>query len=137
MYPMDMAQDNEVLWATYPIIGRKRLVEKDIDLGFACSKKSGEVYWGFSHFSINPDIYQDMFEGYHGDWMDHGFLTSLGISIHEEMSKVITRQMELRRRVLKELGMPKDATLDDIASRFGGPTRADYIEWVYGEKRWK
>lgn len=137
MYPMGMAQDNEVLWGTYPIIGRKRLAEKDIDLGFACSKKSGEVYWGFSYFSVNPDIYQDMFEGYHGDWMVHGFRTSLGISIHEEMSEVITRQMELRRRVLEELGMPKDATLDDIASRFGGPTRADYIEWVYGGERWK
>ncbi len=134
MYPMDMAQDNEVLWNTYPIIGRKRLAEKDIDLGFACSKKSGEVYWGFNHFRVNPDIYQDLFEGYHGDWMDHSFRTSLGIPIYEEMSKVIARQMELRERVLKELGMPEDSTLDDIASRFGGPARADYIQWVYREE---
>ena len=38
-------------------------------------------------------------------------------------------------RVLKELGMPKDSTLDDIASRFGGPARADYIKWVYREEQ--
>lgn len=131
MYPMDLAQDNEVLWNTYPVIGWKRLEEKDIDLGFACSKKSGEVYWGFSYFSVKPSIYQDLFEEYHGDWMNLGYCTSLGISIHEEMNQVIAREIELRKRVLEEIGMPVDATLDDIASRFGGPTRADYIEWVY------
>lgn len=133
MYPMDMAQDNEILWSTYPIIGHKKLEEKDVDLGFACSK-SGEVYWGFSHFTVNPAIYQDLFEGYHGAWMNHSFATSIYIQVYEEMNKVIMRQLELRKRVLKELGMPEDTVLDDIAHRFGGPARMDFIKWVYGEE---
>lgn len=130
MYPMDMAQDNEILWNTYPITGHKKLEEKDIDLGFACSK-SGEIYWGFSHFTVNPAIYQDFItEGSHWDWLDNCFATSLYISVYEGMGKVIMRQLELRKRVLKELGMPEDTVLDDIAHRFGGPTRMDFIKWV-------
>lgn len=134
LYPMDMAQDNEILWGTYPIIGHKKLEENDVDLGFACSKKSGEVYWGFSHFTVNPDIYQDVFEGYHGNWLYHSFAASLYIPIYEEMDEVIVRQLEVQKRILKELEIPEDSTLDDIANRFGGPTRMDFIKWLYGEE---
>lgn len=129
MYPMDMAQDNEILWGTYPIIGRKKLKEGDLDLGFACHKKTGEVFWGFTYFTVNPEIYEDLFEGYHGLWMDNCFLTSMAISIYDEMPKHIGRQIEMRKRVIEELGIPSDCTLDDFAERFGGPTRADFISW--------
>ncbi|WP_455717354.1 immunity 26/phosphotriesterase HocA family protein [Anaerosporobacter sp.] len=131
MYPMDMAQDNEILWGTYPIIGRKKLTEKDIDFGFACHKKTGDVFWGFTYFTVNPEIYEDLFEGYYGVSMDLCFATSLAISIYDEMPEHIARQLAMRERVTKELGMPQDCTLDDFAERFGGPTRADYISWIY------
>lgn len=143
MFPMELAQDNEILWETYPIVGHKRLEENDIDLGFACSRKTGEVYWGFSHFTVNPDIYQDVFADRNGEWFTAGFATSLWIPIcmvedvtGKPVEKVMWCQLELRRRILKELGMPADSTLDDIAARFGGPTRKEYIAWVYrGNKK--
>lgn len=139
MYPMELAQDNEILWETYPIMGHKRLEESDIDLGFACSRKTGEVYWGFSHFAVNPDIYQDVFADRNGEWLTAGFSTYLWIPIYmvedatgkPKEDKFIQCQMELRGRILEELEMPADSTLDDIAARFGGPTRKEYIEWVY------
>ena len=133
MYPMSMAQDNEILWGTYPIVGHKTLVQKDIDLGFSCHKKTGEVFWGFTSFTVNPEIFQDLFQEMASYCVQErrSFSTGLQICVYENVPSHIERELEMRKRVLEELGMPLDSTLDDFAERFGGPTREDYIRWVY------
>ncbi|MBQ4522006.1 MAG: immunity 26/phosphotriesterase HocA family protein [Lachnospiraceae bacterium] len=132
MYPMDMAQDNEILWGTYPVVGHKTLTPNDIDLGFACHKKTGEVFWGFTSFTVNPEIYQEFFEDRPKYYLlESSYPVGLFIQLYEKMPQHITRNLELRKIVLKELGMPLDSTVDDFAKRFGGPTREEYIRWVY------
>lgn len=130
MYPMNMAQDNAILWATHPIVAHKTLTENDIDLGFACNKKTGEVFWGFTNFKVNPVIFQDLFEDYQGEGMSHGFLTSLGIGIYDYMPSHIVRELEMRKRVISALDFPLDCNLDYFVEKFGGPTRMDYISWI-------
>ena len=38
---MRIAQDNEILWETYPIVCSKKLAENDIDLGFSANTYRG------------------------------------------------------------------------------------------------
>lgn len=132
MYPMSMAQDNEILWGTYPVVGNKTLIPKDIDLGFACHKKTGEVFWGFTAFTVNPEIYQDLFKEMASYCMQQSsFSTGLAIYVYENVPLHIVRELEMRKKVLEELEMPLDSTVDDFAKKFGGPTREEFIRWVY------
>ncbi len=130
MFPVELAQDNEVLWETYPIVGNKMLTEEDVEFGVAYNKKTGVGFWGFSPFRANPENYGDLYEGSISFWLKYGFSTWLSIPIHVDLEEEDKKRMELCKRIQKELGMPDDCSQDDFSKRFGGPTRADYLNWI-------
>ncbi|MGN1417615.1 MAG: immunity 26/phosphotriesterase HocA family protein, partial [Oscillospiraceae bacterium] len=45
---VEFAQDNEILWETYPIVCSKKPEEKDIDLGFGINSSLKTVVWGLT-----------------------------------------------------------------------------------------
>ena len=59
------------------------------------------------------------------------FSTGLAIHVYENVPSHIVRELEMRKKVLEELEMPLDSTVDDFAKKFGGPTREEFIRWVY------
>lgn len=128
--PMNTAQDNYVLWETYPIIGNKKLEESDIDLGFAYGKPKGEygngkVIWGFAQYEFEEDKFPELNNC--NTNFNFCYLTSGWIVTTEEPEDWMINVENAKKVVAKALGFKDDFSLDDFANRFGGITRKEFI----------
>lgn len=147
-----IAQDNEIIWGTYPIVCTKRLEESDIDLGFWVSKELKTVVWGLAlhDFGEKYDdiIGDDDLKSSLGICIDGASMTSsmtcgvaLGINYKiSDKAETITYpkmigQNHLKLSIARYLGFDEDNGMDEFAERFGGITRKQYIELA--EKRFK
>lgn len=133
LLPMRIAQDNFVLWETYPITARKKLEEKDIDLGFGYER--GKVVWGLNCYDLGDDLLPELngrsFDNY-GMYLYIQYETEFPEDPNEPIETKTTR---VRDKLAKKLGFGKDYSMDDFVKRFGGMSRQDYIDLA--EKRFK
>ena len=145
LLPMQMAQDNEVLWETYPIVGNKKLEKSDIDLGFMTDDKT--VIWGLTMHTFDDlgdeDKFPSAFKAFDAK-TDSWFLAySVGLSIQYDTDADSdghipvkpTAADEYKSRLTDMLGLDTEAPEDDFAERYGGITREQYIELA--EKRFR
>ena len=125
LLPMRIAQDNFVLWETYPVIAHKELEEKDIDLGFGYD--CGKVVWGLNCYDLGEDILPEL-EG--RSWDNYGM--SLYIDYEETFPEdtdepVETKATRIRNMLAKKLGFGDDYSIDDFVKLYGGMSRKEYI----------
>lgn len=145
-----IAQDNEIIFGTYPIVCSKKLEESDIDLGFGINRNMKTVVWGLTMHTFGneyADMFDDAFSSDMGICIDRNggvsmtYGVSLGINYiasektgHIDSQKK-TAQDKLRSRIAARLGLDENNGADEFAERFGGITRKQYIELA--EKRFK
>lgn len=145
-----IAQDNEIIFGTYPIVCSKKLEESDIDLGFGINRNMKTVVWGLTMHTFGneyADMFDDAFSSDMGICIDRngGVSMTYGVSpginyIASEKTGHIasqkkTAQDKLRSRIAARLGLDENNGADEFAERFGGITRKQYIELA--EKRFK
>ncbi|MBR4223318.1 MAG: immunity 26/phosphotriesterase HocA family protein [Oscillospiraceae bacterium] len=161
LLPMQIAQDNEVLWETYPIVCSKKLVKDDIDLGFMTDPRTRTVIWGLTVHTFDDETNDTIFgneedmpsalKGYDAASGRSFFTYGVGLSIRYESSAdgngIIPAEQTrcapfmtikgdtVQQRMIAILGLDPDAPQDDFAERYGGITREKYIELA--EKRYK
>lgn len=124
------AQDNFVLWETYPIVCHKELKEEDIDIGFHYYK--GEMTWNFTMHSFDTDELPDELKNAHADT----FATRLAIGYETDLpvDPKGFRLEKLKKLLAEYLGLGDDFTADDFAELYGGMTRKEFIEKISGSK---
>ncbi|HHV28079.1 immunity 26/phosphotriesterase HocA family protein [Acetivibrio mesophilus] len=144
LLPLDIAQDNEIIWGTYPIIDTKTLEEKDIDLPFMIEPLKGskkdkvKITWGTSIIELDAEKIPELLK-YRTDFygvslcMNFDYLLSkhgYRSDSYTDLSKYI-HIAELKRKLAEYLGEDENFDMDDFAKRFGGLTRKQYIELAY------
>ena len=124
------AQDNFVLWETYPIVCHKELKEEDIDISFHYCK--GEMTWNFTMHSFDTDELPDELQNAHADT----FATRVAIGYETELpvDPKGFRSERIKKLLAEHLGMGDDFTADDFAALYGGMTRKEFIEKIGGSK---
>lgn len=146
LHPLDCAQDNEIFWETYPIIGYTRLQESDIDLGFGIYRRSrsdfnaetmGEndpyrrknkiaVVMGFCVKWFDEDLFEDLLEQI--QHISFGcYAMGLGMSFSPEITDYEKKIIALRHVVEERLGLSHENAMDEFAARYGGITRKQFI----------
>lgn len=128
--PMNIAQDNDIIWETYPIVDNKKLQESDIDLGFAFSSPNrvspnSVVVWGFSRCKFEGDKFPEMNEC--NTNFNFCYLTSLGICLSEKPKEWMINAEKAKKIIAKALGFEENYSSDDFANKFGGITRKEFI----------
>lgn len=138
----DYAQDNEILWETYPIVAHKQLTESDIDFGVMVSFEKNYIMWDFTfyHLGAGDRKLKKELEKWHRipqpDGIPSGrYCCSLGIHVWIPGAKkgVIPTDNyfqyfgKLKDIITDSLGLDGSAPSDDFAKRFGGITRSDFI----------
>ncbi len=128
--PMNIAQDNYVLWETYPIIGNKKLEESDVDLGFAFTPPKGEdkngiVVWGFSRYEFEGDKFPELNNC--NTNFNFCYSTTMSICLSEKPEEWMINAENAKKIVAKTLGFEDNYSLDDFANKFGGITRKEFI----------
>lgn len=145
LLPLDMAQDNEIIWGTYPIIDTKTLEKKDIDLPFMIQSPNENVTgrvkitWGTAMIELDPEKVPELLNcrtDFYGTSLSMNF--SYLLSKHGYKSKDLYEDKlkfkdssALKRKLAEYLGEAEDFDMDDFAKRFGGITRKQYIELAY------
>ncbi|MBQ9518279.1 MAG: immunity 26/phosphotriesterase HocA family protein, partial [Firmicutes bacterium] len=141
-YPLlepNLAQDNFVLWETYPITAAKKLKENDIDLYFAVNVKEKTVYWDINLYKLEEDFDKIFADADENDLKRcDGRGVSLYITVKEKYREGATDSEEtpadrLKKCVAEYYGLDENSPADDMAARFGGITRREYI--ALAEKR--
>ena len=129
---MHIAQDNEVLWETYPIVGSKKLTEEDIDLGFALDIKDKTVVWGMTmHTFGEDDVFGELADScVHTS--EYGMLLSICVDRNDYRIGTIPHPAsvtdECKRVIAQRLGLDPENACDGFAEMFGGITRAEFIQ---------
>lgn len=142
---MHLAQDNEILWATYPIVCHKDLAEEDIDLGFGINSRLRTIIWGLSMHTFDEKSWSAAgFEDTHavgicsqGDGkstMTYGVFMGIQIDSGDgENDYILPRkehEFKQKEMVTRLLGLDPENACDDFARRYGGITRKKYIEFA-------
>lgn len=122
LHSVTIAQDNDILWETYPIIGYKKLKETDIDLGFSLYKN--RVVLGLGIYDYEEDLFPDLEKNH-----DHQ-IVSLAIHGYETIPDYIMKNIKVREEVEKRLGLNHETAIDEFAKRYGGITRKKFIELI-------
>lgn len=146
-----IAQDNEIIFGTYPIVCSKKLEESDIDLGFGISRRSKTVVWGLTlHFFGDEfdDIFSDQALKNEPHICDDGkyrVSTTYGVYLGIQYissdkagsitSQKMTDQDRIKSHIAHYFGFDENNGADEFAEQFGGITRKQYIELA--EKRFK
>ena len=153
LLPMKIAQDNEILWETYPIVCSKKLDENDIDLGFTVNRSLKTVVWGLTMHDFSDEfdaIFDDkenigissgkMYDAVNGKmFMTYG--VSIGISYRTDadseghIAEGHTAADKMKQRLTEYLDLDRESPHDDFAKRYGGLTRKEYI--LLAESRFK
>lgn len=138
----DFAQDNEILWETYPIVAHKQLTESDIDFGVMVSHDRSYIMWNFAfyHLSDSDSTLKKAVEEWQTiprteDMPYIDYNCSLGINIWmpgDEKGTIPTDTYfqhydKLKHIIIDYLELDESAPSDDFAKRFGGITRSDFI----------
>ncbi len=138
-----MADDSEILFATYPVVDHKDLVEDDIDLGFGMFAQIRTIVWGLSMQTF--DVLTWMKAGFDEKYSDplcksgegrlimtYGAGMSIRIEKGEEKTESFLRRREneqkQKEKVIRVLGLDPENAYDDFARRSGGLTRQQYID---------
>lgn len=148
---VNFAQDNEILWETYPIVCSKKLIPSDIDLGFGINKAHKTIVWGLAvhtEASDSADFFnidkKDNISLSHNAKTNETYMVygvALGINIDPNGYKQgliplsETKTHKLKKAVAEHYGFNYDTAFDEFAEKFGGITRSRYIELA--EKRFK
>ncbi len=143
LLPAEFAQDNEILWETYPIVCSKELEESDIDLGFGVSMRLKMVAWGLAAHTFENSECQ-IFENKGGELaLSFDALTgelfasygvSLGINVNSNGGEAgiihhpITKNEQTKKTIAEYFGFSLESACDEFAQRFGGITRKQFIE---------
>jgi len=146
-YPLmqtDYAQDNEILWETYPIVCHKKLDPSDIDFGFSIDAANGYIVWGLTVHKLEENA-QDMLEQYQL-WREckpegvsyFSFLCSVSIKICSSelvpgqiVTDVTDKYYNIpKQMVIEHYGLDPASPEDDFAKRFGGITSEQYITYI-------
>lgn len=145
LLPLDIAQDNEIIWGTYPIIDTKILEQKDIDLPFMIEPLKGNktnkvrITWGTAIIELDsekvPELLNSRTDTYGVSLcMNFNYLLSkhgyMPADLYANTFKHL-RNTELKRKLAEYLGEDENFDMDDFARRFGGLTRKQYIELAY------
>lgn len=141
---LQIAQDNEIIWETYPIVCHKELSEEDIDLGFSINSKMRTIVWGLSMHVFDESSWteagfedtQDAHVCINGDRslsMTYGVTLGIRIDQSKETGDLFWRQREDRLNQMKNtiariLGLDPKNACDDFAIRYGGLTRKQFIK---------
>ena len=138
----DFAQDNEILWETYPIVAHKQLTESDIDFGVMAPNDKNYIMWDFAfyHLSDSDSTLKKAIEEWRTIPKPDGihaarYSCSLGINIwmpNAEKGVIPTDTYfqyydKLKQIIIDYLGLDESAPSDDFAKRFGGITHSDFI----------
>ena len=124
---MDVCQDNFILWETYPIIGYKKLVESDIDLGFDVYKN--KVTFGFSSCEIDREELADIEDLLSHTVFNYGTSLYMQISYGKtEENDHLDRLKKIRKFLEEKLELESEKSMDDFAKRYGGITRKQFIQ---------
>ncbi|MGN1417232.1 MAG: immunity 26/phosphotriesterase HocA family protein, partial [Oscillospiraceae bacterium] len=125
LLPMKIAQDNFILWETYPITAHKELEENDIDLGFGYDM--GKVTWGLNCCDLGKDILPELncrsCDNY-GMYIYIDYVTNFPDDPNEPLETNCTR---VRDMLAKKLGFGEDYSMDDFVRLYGGMSRKEYI----------
>ncbi len=147
---MQLAQDNEIRWATYPVVCHKKLAEDDIDLGFGINTRLKTIVWGLSMHTFDSEFWDKTpFEnasniGVCVNGMDHSVSLTYGVGMcisicyGDGIPGLIARKEdgidEQKRTVIRILGLDEANAYDEFAIRYGGLTRKQYIELLEERK---
>lgn len=133
---MRIAQDNEILWETYPIVCSKKLAENDIDLGFSANTFRRQIIWNLTVWDYDNET-EDIIKKY-GTGKHYGGV-ALGINVDRNGYKAgiipySPKGTELKAALAEHLGLSDCADpCDSFAEKFGGITRRQFIE-LAGER---
>lgn len=144
LLPLDIAQDNEIIWGTHPIVDTMILEEKDIDLPFLIEPLKGDkknkvkITWGTAIVELDaqevPELLKYKTDTYGVSLtMNFNYLLSkhgYRSDSYTDASKYI-HIAELKRKLAEYLGEDENFDMDDFAERFGGLTRKQYIKLAY------
>lgn len=146
-----IAQDNDILWQTYPIVCSKKLEESDIDLGFGINEKLRTIAWGLAMHTFREDEWHFSCNGRKGqnhlsfNALNHtvsmAYGVALGISLENNggMAGEIPRRGSnndiIKKLLCEYFGFSPETACDEFAEKFGGLTRKQFIELA--EKRFK
>lgn len=141
---LQIAQDNEIIWETYPIVCHKELSEEDIDLGFSINSKMRTIVWGLSMHVFDESSWteagfedtQDAHVCINGDRslsMTYGVTLGIRIVQSKKTGDLFWRQREdqlnqMKNTIARILGLDPPNACDDFAIRYGGLTRKQFIE---------
>lgn len=138
----DYAQDNEILWETYPIVDHKQLTESDLDFGVMISEKDDYIVWDFALYplSARDRKLKKALKKWQSLPRPEGvyplnYSCSIGIDVWmPKAEKGMIRAEDyfqyhdkLKHIIIDHLKLDKSAPADDFAKRFGGITRSDFI----------
>ena len=146
-YPLmqtDYAQDNEILWETYPIVCHKKLEPTDIDFGFSIDTTNGYIVWGLTVHKFEEKA-KDMIDQYQF-WREckpegvsrFSFHCSVSINIYSAdlVPGLIATDATYKyynipkQMVIEHYGLDPDSPEEDFAKRFGGITSEQYISYI-------
>lgn len=133
------AQDNEILFETYPIVCRKHLEPSDIDFGFCLENEL--LVWGLTVHELTDDelslmpIWSKWCEKRPADVSSFSFYCGVYINVwYRELKKgrISTDEYfdyynEAKKMIIQTLSLSPSSPEDDFAVRYGGITREQYI----------
>lgn len=145
------SQNNEILWATYPIVCSKRLEERDIDLGFGVNEHLKAIVWGLTvhTFAENEewifDVDSNRQISLSFDALSKSLSMCYGVSLGINLDKnnytagIIAHEEKpndlIKKQICDYYGFKPETACDEFAEKFGGLTRKQFIELA--EKRFK
>ncbi len=140
------AQDNEIIWGTYPITDHKPLGEADVDFGFWISDRLQSVAWGLTYHRFDEDpcgIFGQKqtvpaFLCVNGLTGAQYMTCSVGVSIRAGLETggfhagvlpcPAPRNADTMHRLAEHFGFSPETAADEFAELFGGVTRKRFIE---------
>ncbi len=140
------AQDNEIIWGTYPITDHKALEEADVDFGFWISDRLQSVAWGLTYHRFDEDpcgIFAQKqtapaFLCVNGLTGAQYMTCSVGVSIRAGLETggfragalpcPAPRNADTMHRLTEHFGFSPETAADEFAELFGGITRKRFIE---------
>lgn len=147
-YPLmqtEYAQDNEILWETYPVVCHKKLETTDIDFGFDII--NGSIVWGLTVHIIEEDA-QDFIEKCRQwsrnkpenvSWFNFYCSVCMDICSGELIPGHISTEAFdnyyniPKQMVIERYGLDPESPADDFAKRFSGITSEQYINYLGNE----
>ena len=127
---MQIAQDNEILWETYPIVCSKKLRESDIDLGFDANTYRRQIIWGLTVHDYDDETEQ-LIKAHGSDSRTGGVALAINMNCNGYKAGIIPftpKDTELKKKLAEHFGLDIDRACDSFAEKFGGITRRKFIE---------